>query len=845
MRNARRTEIKDALNEALLLSRLRHPNVVRYHESFMDQEKVELCIIMEFAGGGDLTSRIDACAKSGRRMAEEVIWGYVIQMLEGLQYLHRRNMIHRDIKSANCFLTARGTLKLGDMNVSKVSGGLVKTQIGTPYNMAPEVWSGKAYDSKCDVWSAGVVAYELAALTQPFNGRSIDDLSRAVRAGAYRPIPATYTADLSEVIARMLQVSPGRRPTAAALLALPLLKRKRKELAEAAAADGLGGGRQGDDGTGGGSHQYHADAWLFADLGLTAAGVVPLSAADMITTSALPRGAIPLRDAGPQVAMHGKNAGLLQRLQYRAGGAAAAAASAAAINSVQQLQALLPSPRYGTLLPHAAAAALRSVEQAEKAPLSQPQPQIVAPKAQAQPLQQPPARQQRQPPDLQQQQLTPLPRQAGRGGQPLQQQQLPPSLQTPHFDQDDIVGLSSAADRDHGAVGPSSLDDADDPYIYAIPRPGPTRASAAALQTPQRNVSAAAAAAASEREDYDTPQSVAPRQQRQQQRRVSIQLEPGGVAVRARETGELHSGGEAAAGDGYTAEARLPPHPTVVVPHIRKRTAHELSQDNPFSEAAAAQRDRETAAPAAAAPASALGPLYRSYERKFAAAAAAVAALPPLPQMPGSKRPAQQQQEQRGSGGGSGVNRPPSADPRKLALQPQGPYYSADRRPEPLAAIRVSSPPPSPCAVAGGKAMGFPIASRAVNNGVVSSNNSRPASGARPVSGARPPLHAAQPGPLPQYRAVPSAPQRPDSAQSYDYQGVAAAAPPVRSEQQQQQQQQQAGDMSRWGGARPRLPPPLGGLRDVATPPRQRVPIQQQEQQRPQSRWQGTPQWWG
>ena len=130
LRAMRRAEIKDALNEALLLSRLRHANVVRYHEAFVDEEKVDLHIVMEFADGGDLSSRIDACAKAGKRMAEDVVWGYLLQMLDGVQYLHRRSLMHRDIKSANCFLTAAGVLKVGDLNVSKVSGGLVKTQIG-------------------------------------------------------------------------------------------------------------------------------------------------------------------------------------------------------------------------------------------------------------------------------------------------------------------------------------------------------------------------------------------------------------------------------------------------------------------------------------------------------------------------------------------------------------------------------------------------------------------------------------------------------------------------------------------------------------------------------------------
>ena len=133
LRALRRVEIKDALNEALLLSRLRHPNIVRYHEAFIDESKMDLCIVMEYADGGDLTGKIEACAKAGKRIAEVVIWGYLFQLLEGIRYLHRRHLMHRDVKSANCFLSSSGRLKLGDLNVSKVSSGpagLLKTQIG-------------------------------------------------------------------------------------------------------------------------------------------------------------------------------------------------------------------------------------------------------------------------------------------------------------------------------------------------------------------------------------------------------------------------------------------------------------------------------------------------------------------------------------------------------------------------------------------------------------------------------------------------------------------------------------------------------------------------------------------
>ena len=79
-------------------------------------------------------------------------------------------------------MTSSGNLKIGDLNVSKLmKGGMLKTQIGTPYYMSPEIWRNKPYDQKSDMWSVGCVIYELCAQRPPFKGTDIEDLSRHVQ----------------------------------------------------------------------------------------------------------------------------------------------------------------------------------------------------------------------------------------------------------------------------------------------------------------------------------------------------------------------------------------------------------------------------------------------------------------------------------------------------------------------------------------------------------------------------------------------------------------------------------------------------------------------------------------
>ncbi len=99
-------------------------------------------------------------------------------MTRGLQALHEKSILHRDLKSANVFMELDGNIKLGDLNVSKVcqKDGLLLTQTGTPYYASPEVWKDQPYDNKSDIWSLGCVLYEMTTLNPPFTASNMDKL---------------------------------------------------------------------------------------------------------------------------------------------------------------------------------------------------------------------------------------------------------------------------------------------------------------------------------------------------------------------------------------------------------------------------------------------------------------------------------------------------------------------------------------------------------------------------------------------------------------------------------------------------------------------------------------------
>ena len=174
---------------------------------------------MEYADGGDLLQRINSLAKRKSRLSESDCWSYFIQILRGLQVLHDLKIVHRDIKCANVFLTKDGTIKLGDLNVSKVAKrGLLSTQTGTPYYASPEVWCDKPYDLKSDIWSIGCVLFEMAALEPPFKARDMKGLFKSVTSGRIPSLPPSYSNDLNYMVRLMLQQAPALRPTCNQLL---------------------------------------------------------------------------------------------------------------------------------------------------------------------------------------------------------------------------------------------------------------------------------------------------------------------------------------------------------------------------------------------------------------------------------------------------------------------------------------------------------------------------------------------------------------------------------------------------------------------------------------------------
>ncbi|KAM4590641.1 serine/threonine-protein kinase Nek3 [Fundulus diaphanus] len=211
------SKVQSSRKEAVLLSRMKHPNIVAFRETF--EADGLLCIVMEYCSGGDLLRRIQL-QKSSHFTVDNILKWFA-QMCAGAQHIHDKRVLHRDLKSKNIFLTDDGSVKLGDFGSACVlnsSNAYACTYVGTPYYVAPEIWDNKPYNNKSDVWSLGCVLYELCTLRHPFQASSWKRLILKVCRGAYPPLPGHLPYELHYLIKHMFKTNPRDRPSVHTIL---------------------------------------------------------------------------------------------------------------------------------------------------------------------------------------------------------------------------------------------------------------------------------------------------------------------------------------------------------------------------------------------------------------------------------------------------------------------------------------------------------------------------------------------------------------------------------------------------------------------------------------------------
>ncbi|CDO99017.1 unnamed protein product [Coffea canephora] len=216
--------IRELEEEVNVLKNLSHPNIVRYLGTAREQESLN--ILLEFVPGGSISSLL---GKFGS-FPESVIRMYTKQLLLGLEYLHKNNIMHRDIKGANILVDNKGCIKLADFGASKKVVELAtmtgaKSMKGTPYWMAPEVILQTGHTFSADIWSVGCTVIEMATGKPPWS-QQYQEVAALFHIGttkSHPPIPEQLSAEAKDFLLKCLHKEPNLRPSASDLLKHPFV----------------------------------------------------------------------------------------------------------------------------------------------------------------------------------------------------------------------------------------------------------------------------------------------------------------------------------------------------------------------------------------------------------------------------------------------------------------------------------------------------------------------------------------------------------------------------------------------------------------------------------------------
>ena len=242
---------KHLINEINILRELDHPNIYK----LIDIKKTEknYLLVMEYVNGGCLSECLEQYKKkyNASSFTEEIVQYLMRQIIDAFEYIHGKNIMHRDIKLENIMVNFqnendKNNLNLLNAQIKIIDFGLAikgfgKTVLGSPLNMDPlilnkyhkslpsHVCKDKLiYDLKIDIWSLGAICYQMLIGKSVFNPSSLDDLIKKVEEGNYR-VPTSLSKEIVSFINGMLQYNPEKRLSAEDLSNHPFLKKDIKK----------------------------------------------------------------------------------------------------------------------------------------------------------------------------------------------------------------------------------------------------------------------------------------------------------------------------------------------------------------------------------------------------------------------------------------------------------------------------------------------------------------------------------------------------------------------------------------------------------------------------------------
>ncbi|XP_033746182.1 serine/threonine-protein kinase nekl-2-like [Pecten maximus] len=201
-----------------ILKTVKHHNVVRFVDSFTQGKCV--CLVMEYCSDGTLYTFI---RKRESKLSEDMFVNFLKQIADGLKYLHRKKVLHRDIKTKNILLTTGYILKISDFGVSRITDlvnpSVHSIRMGTPRYMSPEVLKKQPYGQKTDIWSLGCTAYEMAEMHYAFDANREKEAITCIKNHRLPNFDGImYCSYMKDLIKSMLNKDPEERPNAKQIL---------------------------------------------------------------------------------------------------------------------------------------------------------------------------------------------------------------------------------------------------------------------------------------------------------------------------------------------------------------------------------------------------------------------------------------------------------------------------------------------------------------------------------------------------------------------------------------------------------------------------------------------------
>ena len=214
-------------NEVSIFKHLKNesPYIIHFYDFFKgknEHNKPCLCIQLEYCEYGNIREILKKGRKLGKKISEVEISAIIYMVLQGINFIHKKNLINRDIKGRNILVGKNGNVKLCDFGICKkyVENGMKKFRGGSPYWMAPEILKKEEYNQNIDIWALGITCIELAEYEPPYSKYSPEEVLKKIIKNPPRGLsePDKWSFEFNDFIKKCLELDKNKRPFSDQLL---------------------------------------------------------------------------------------------------------------------------------------------------------------------------------------------------------------------------------------------------------------------------------------------------------------------------------------------------------------------------------------------------------------------------------------------------------------------------------------------------------------------------------------------------------------------------------------------------------------------------------------------------